>query len=678
MATENEKTFLPNFISCKKTNPPTPCVPNIIEPWSSTKNDVFQTQNKGLLEDSNCKCTVGGTISISDSKQSATKNVIFGDYSSEPTEISKVYVKVRTLPEYKGEFGFDWLDVDPETTEIQKIQGVPFSDIEYFYKKGNSPQDLGDIVPVSDDNKPDAIKAIQENYNLINFCDYVDTPFVLLKPGQEATLSLEVFFEGDALDDYISITGDEFYDFEIIDGEKKDTITKKKIVAGENYKLKVKCLKESLDKNYYFVHTGARGPREIGGLSFMENKVLRLKFRVIALVSNEGNPNEKAKALFKKFKDTKVKEYLNNNSLNQAGYTVEIENFEAMDGDDVDDYLYAFDKEEWTKRNLFSKDPNRMRYYEGYNKDGVWDTLSEVQEGQLGDLMEEDGIDNEGNIKYKVKQQNDIDYITIDAYKNKLSTKSKKYDSGGIMILCDLECTDSAIAAYSRIDPVDHYALFVYSSGINTKVNYSHEIGHMLGLPHSFYNSKEKETYSLARESILGNGEPEKNQDGTNNPKYIQGINKQIVKIKNENYAYYDMTVFYSFKNSLIKYINNFISSYKQKLRVVNYTETAKIDIKRSIKESEDALVTLENIKNYNYMLYTLKCSFLKDDYIENMIQNKNYYLEKLNQTENSILFYKQKSTNNIMDYSEIKLFYNHNQIQIMRNDFKNYSKEKA
>ncbi|WP_374173579.1 PAAR-like protein [Flavobacterium tructae] len=680
MATENEKSFSLNFKLCNKSSPPTPCQPTIETPWTSTKSNVFQSDHKGLLETSTATCTFGkGEISIIDSKQAQTKNVIFGDYSSEPKEISKVYAKVRTLASYNGEFGFDWVDVDPETMEIQKIQGVPFEKVEYFYKKGNTAQDLGNIIPIGED-KPAAIQAIQRNYDLIDFCDYVDTPFILIKPGEPVTLSLEVFFEGESQDDYISITGDDFYSFKI-DGEEErkdenDKTTKKKIVAKEQLQLTINCSKESLDKKYFFLHTGAKGPREIGGLNMMKNKELKLKFRVIALVSNEGNPNEKAKALFKKFKNAGIKEYLNNNSLNQAGYEVEIENFDAMDQVDVNDYIYAFDKEDWKNKKYFTVNPKRTKNVLGKDENGndIW--IEEIMEGQLGDWLAEDGVDENGNVKYKNIKKNNLDYETIDAYKKQL--KKEKSWNEGFIILSDYECSNQNIGAYSNSSPLNHYALFVYSINVESKDTYAHEIGHMLGLSHLFYHQDEKDNYKNTRETILGNGEPEKNQDGTNNPKYKQGLKDQIEKVKSEKYGYYDITVSYSFKDSLIKYINNFISSYKQKLLVVNYTETAKIDIKKSIKVSEDALITLKSIEDYSYKLYNLKCSFLKDDYIAYLIQIKNYYLEILNQTENSILFYKQESTNNIMDYSKIKLFYNHNQIQIMRNDFKNYSQEKV
>ncbi len=705
MATENEKTFSKNFTNCNRQSPNPPCTPDIKAPWTNTKSNVFQTENKGLLEDSECVCSFGGKISIKDSKQSDTKNVVFGDYSSEPKEISKVYAKVRTLETYNGEFGFDWVDVDPETMEIQKIQGVPFGQVEYFYKKGNSTQDLGNIVSKNDD-EPGALKAIQENYGLINFDNHFEMPFVLLKPGQPVKLSLEVFFEGESQDDYISITGDEYYDFEIKGGEKNGKTTKKKIVAKEQLQLTINCSKESLDKKYFFLHTGAKGPREIGGLNMMENKVLKLKFRVIALVSNEGNPNEKAKALFKKFKNAKIAEYLNKNSLNQAGYEVEIENkimFENPNNPNnpdinpdinLDDYLYAFDKEDWTKEKYFSKDPKRLRYYEGYNKDGVWDTLSEVQEGQLGDLLEEDGIDNEGNIKYKIKKQNDIDYITIDAYKKKLNAKLKNYDSGGIIILSDFECTDSNIVAYSRDSPVDHYALFVYSSGINTKVNYSHEIGHMLGLKHIFFRNKDIENFKISKT-------------------YINEKIAQRIVIESQNFSYYTLnTPIITKKNLIIKALNNYNLSVRKDINrreakykkdeklngkfsintteIVNgqikivpkivtkqeYLNFSRIPINKMEKEEKDNISAIEEFKKAQdiYTSFERKngLSLFKEDYIFILNDFENYYIELI--SSNYIGFYEEE-TQNIMDYgpdSNRFRFLNH-QIKIMRKDYENY-----
>jgi len=696
MATENENTFSSNFVNCTRSSPPPPCVPEIKAPWSNTKNNVFQTEHKGLLEDSKCICSYGGTISIIDSKQTQTKNVIFGNYSSEPKEISKVYVKVRTLETYNGEFGFDWVDVDPETMEIQEIQGVPFSDAEYFYKKGNSSQDLGDIIHVSQDTAG-AIQAIKENYDLINFCDYVDTPFVLLKPGEQAILSLEVFFEGESQDDYISITGDDFYSFKI-DGEEErkdenDKTTKKKIVAKEQLKLTINCSKESLDKKYFFLHTGAKGPREVGGLSMMENKVLKLKFRIIALVSNEGNPNEKAKSLFKKFKNAGTKDYLNNNSLNQAGYTVEIENFDAMDEIDVDDYLYAFDKEDWKSKNLFK---------ENFVKEKTYTIISYTDDGKEIKTTE---------IRTEVKDvivEGNIDYTVINLYKDKLITKSNisEINNGGIIILSDYESLTETVA-FSKKVPLNHYALFVYSDAIEVKDNYSHEIGHMLGLPHLFYNKKEQETYKNVKEFLLGNGLPEKNPDGSDNEKYIGGLIKSLNELDLKKDIYYSWNSLQVIKQDLIDALliynrktQIYVNSQKSKKTtdsalyirlgandIINYsdgthkTKREHFELLEKNIENSNIWISQNNkvIKELNkndlrdYETIVQKMYFVRTDLINLLKQQIEYNKEIINQTHSNYIMFKQANTSNIMDYTNSKLRFLSNQITIMRKDYKNY-----
>ncbi|MFB9079024.1 DUF4280 domain-containing protein [Flavobacterium procerum] len=692
MATENEKTFLPHFVSCKKTDPPTPCVPVIDAPWSSAKSDVFQTQNKGLLEDSECQCTQGGTISIVDSKQSATNNVILGDYSSKPTEISNVYVKIRTLEDYKGEFGFDWLDLDPETMEIQKIQGVPFENIEYFYRKGNTPADLGDIVAVrSDTDKQDAKQAIKENYGFTNFYNHVDIPFVLLQPNPDPEvfikLSLEVFFKGTPQDDYISITGDDYYEFEIVGGEKDKKTTRKKITSNEKLLLKVKCLKESLDIKYAFVHTGALGPREVGGLNMMENKVLELKFRVIALVSNEGNPSEKAKALFKKFKDGEITKYLNENSLNQAGYKVVIENqemFTNLDNPSVnlDNYLYAFDKKDWESKS----------YYRLENNIGMLFYKIDVDSGKKNDEGE------------PIMITKSIDYVTIEEYTKKLKVKY----SGGLIILGDGKAMNNEAVAFSRTEPLNHDTIFVYNN-TNKKDTYAHEISHMLGLPHLFYHLEEMNDYNIIRNNILGNGEPEL-IDGRKNPLYIAGILKTIKKTETSSHDKYSQVNLFGKKNDLINSLDSIITKYESikdkniedkkevKAKYKNYPDSYKINSSQTKKQYIDVCDTwidfantligentlakenLSDKKDSGYIQLNVVGNFLKKDFLKLLNQSLKYYNLVINQINSNYIMFKQSSTDklitkNFMDYhnNDKRLFLMRNQIIIMRNDINNY-----
>ena len=76
----------------------------------------------------------------------AENGVTFGSpKAAPPANLATLHVKVRLKePEnYKGEFGFDWVDADLETKDIQKIQGVDFANVEYFYEENSNPNSAG-------------------------------------------------------------------------------------------------------------------------------------------------------------------------------------------------------------------------------------------------------------------------------------------------------------------------------------------------------------------------------------------------------------------------------------------------------------------------------------------------------------------------------------------------------
>jgi hypothetical protein len=607
--------------------------------------------------------------------------------TAKPLEITNLYVKVRLAGEYKGEFGFDWVDVNPDTKEIEKIQDVPFSDVEYFYKKEDN--GLGNIVEKSTDEMG-AKHAIQEHYKFSPISKFVDMPYVLLKPNQEITLSAEIIlWQGSINEDVVAITGDEFYEFEIIGGEKEGKIAKKKVTTAGKIEFKVKCLQAGADKTYEFKHSNPiTGSHTVGGVSMMENKVLKLKFRVIALVSSDGSPNSKAKVLFQKFKDNDIKKYLNENSLNQAGYEVEIENqamFDGLGSADVEDYLYAFDKEDWKRKELFK---------EQYNKP-YWDKIKN-QDGTYTNELEPDGkhykmvlTDNPPK-PIEIVTEGEIDYKTIEAYKTKLKSKSKTYNDG-ILILSDYESPNQT-AAFSRTSPLDHYALFVYSNGLETKENYAHEIGHMLGLPHSFYTEKEKEAYKNARESILGDGN-----------KSREGLVNIISDVSKSSNSYYGTGGLTAIKEDVLKYLENYNNKYskeiekdKEKIKYinatyVNYKSSDKISTTQTKKEQLNILnerikihtnninenkIVIKDLKNRignKYERISLHMTFITLDLILLLKQNLLYAKNVIEQVHSNYLWFKQNSTKNIMDYHNTRLLYASNQIKIMRSDIQNY-----
>lgn len=584
------------------------------------------------------------------------------------------YVKVRTKSTYNGEFGFDWIDVDPSSGDIQKIQDISFSDLKYFYKKPaniNNPRDLGNIVEAGTD-PTGAKNVIKENYKIIESGKKVDIPWILIKPGESIELSLEINLTTTAAitSEAISIMGDEFYDFEIISGTKSGNKTEKSLTADkEILTLKVKCLKESPEKEYNIVQESPGSvPFTVGGFKMMENKIQKIKFRVIALVSSDSSPATKAKDIFQKFVKADIMKYLNTNSLNQAGYEVEIDNqamFDSLATATIDDYYYAFDKTDWTNKKYFGKK-------------GTDDILAENKKDVGGP-----------------DESNDLDNIVYKEYLKKLKTNKLDYN-GGIIILSEYPSSGTT-GAFSRTSPLNHYKLFVYSTNLEHVSTYAHEIGHMLGLPHLFYLTLEKDSYEIDRARIIGNGLPETNS------KYIPGVLKRLQDVESSSVDYFADISFTAEKATLSKAIDNFIK-YQQKhhddtkkLRddvilkfkafpdsykvTPQYTKAEYIALCNKImKECQDLIteekkpkeeITVKSIPGY----FTLepKCYFLKKDYIILLKQKYEYLKLVIKQVHDNNLMFEQYKTQNLMDYSTTRIRFLHNQIKIMRDDLKNY-----
>ncbi|HEX8576542.1 MAG TPA: M43 family zinc metalloprotease [Flavobacterium sp.] len=287
----------------------------------------------------------------------------------------------------------------------------------------------------------------------------------------------------------------------------------------------------------------------------MENKTLRLKFRVIALVSSDGTPATKAQALFQKFKDNNVKKYLNENSLNQAGYEVEIENqamFDSLGTGDLDDYFYAFDKTYWTTKNLFTANHTKQKTRTVIS----WDPNGNPIKTEITNNETVDVIAYEG----------DIDGVTAEEYKKKLISKYNKSYQGGLIILADYEAKPGHVGAFSQSFPLEHDMLFVYSSNSNEQNDgqiYAHEIGHMLGLTHTFitinpstntdntkeYRDKKDEINNYIEKNITS---CKKDLEEENKKNQINVKNKALKPLKDQFKKFTPFTKYYIKKMTLI------------------------------------------------------------------------------------------------------------------------------
>jgi hypothetical protein len=265
-----------------------------------------------------------------------------------------------------------------------------------------------------------------------------------------------------------------------------------------------------VEKQYPIDHINSIGTiLPVGGVCMMENKQLTLQFRVVALVSAEGSPADKAKALFKTFTDNNVLKYLNENSLNQAGYFVELENksmFDALDTADLDNYLYAFDKADWANKKYFITQKQVFKLDAANNKilKAGSTTAYEMETVPVENIFYNVEVDT-GKVDAKekpIKETKSPDYVFTEAYTAKLAAKMLSY-TGGLIILCDYECAEEGIAAFSRVTPADHKKVFVYNISTGKGANYAHEIGHMLGLKHTFFDEADKKEHEKNKAYVV-------------------------------------------------------------------------------------------------------------------------------------------------------------------------------
>jgi hypothetical protein len=633
----------------------------------------------------------GGNIVINAGKSviwHGEEGVTFGDYKAPQEESDEkddlalqALVKIRlSATPYNGEFCFDWIDVNEDTAEIEKIQDVPFADVEYFYKAPLAPKDkydLGDMVEKVKD-EAGAREAVKKKYpGLIQRGGkYTDVPYVQIKKDQQIELSLEVkISEGSPGTDEITVTGDDYYEFELVGGQMSGKTAKKKIAKDkEKIGLKIKCLQDGPKRAYKLFQDDGKTCAIMGGIVMLENMPIKIKLRVIALVAKDNTADSRARALFTTFKNSNITKYLNENSLNQAGYEVEIENqamFDTIGAANLTDYYYAFDVTTWKSQNLYN----------------------DVTKQLLADYQKDTGKLDAVGAKVYETVKNQIDYVVIKEYKDSLKAAGKAY-SGGIIILTDCKYSDTTLGAFSRTSPLNHEALVVFSTNIADRSTYSHEIGHMLGLSHLFFETKEKEAYRNSRAAILG--------DSHATP-VVNGLKNTISRIKSTMTPFGTALSLTAIKNDIIEKLKKYnerrklemdediqlrktvslSSAHLKDFELINRTQTKKqfflildnnIKIARDcIDDNKKVIAEIEKIVVNNYIQVNMKMNFLKKDEIELLEQNLDYCLAVLSQMHSIGIRFKKGTTHNVMDYSSLRAHFLAAQNYTMRQDHKNY-----
>ena len=525
--------------------------------------------------------------------------VLTGD-PARPTDTPPEYeawVQFRRGPNYAGEYGFDWVKWDMTTGGITHVQDVAISNYAYHYV--NPAQGYVQVTS----QLPHLVELLEcEHLQFPVYTHRYYIPWLSLKPprgkqpGQSVTLELvvEPLNTEPMNGDFITFSPNAQYKITVA-GQSNNGPTPIRLLAHkQKIPITIECIAagpattlKALDEHN----------TEVGRIEVAANDaILPLALRVVQVLM--GAPmdatvhppvlyvrNPKAPAsLAARMQAMNIEDYLNNHLLNQAGVEVTLS---------PTTYEVLIDPVQWATKG----------YYDASNK-------CLIDDGSLAEYM---------TIAAASKYTTDPVYTAF---------------KGITLYACELSLANPGVRASGTIFPVEASNLKIYRSGLDAPKSetVAHELGHVLGLHHAFYEPAEDASTSYAQK--------------------IQGID--LSRIKQE---------------AVIFGIEREIENY-------NNLPVPVLDMAGGANASIEAMILAErNARKANAQNRLAKA---KND-LATIIKSLNFYTTWLRVYEANKYRFVKLSTENIMDYSlatgspDGRSSLWHWQWEIIQNEIKNY-----
>ena len=521
--------------------------------------------------------------------------------------------------DYKGEYGIDYCEMDSDFQNIKRFQRTRVKDINYIFDKNTNQFKSA----TSFAEKQAAVK--EQYYKKTLFGKEYYATWILLPKGKTAKLTLTTFFISEKKKVNKPKEGEMAKEFLCFSENTNFLIKGKGVTNGgiielkkhkKEYDIEIESLNTFSDTQYIKIED--EEGNIAGIIEMAPNIIEELEIKIIPVIFYDKNNHplsfieNEAKKLYNKVKQNDLIDKLNNHSLNQAGIKCTI-----VPNPNGIQYI------------CFSEIPNKDKFLDG-DKVKDWD-FEKADRGIFPILWTNE--DGERPFVEKLTQTFFLSDALEDYY-------FSKYDLNrvfkGIVIFIMMKEYKGDLLAYSQNIPIRNQGVVVFEGGITKLNTYPHEIGHVLGLEHTFF---ENETEKDFTNRILSNFNTKINE-------YSIDINTLELEIKNID----NMNRVSEHK---IQELNKKYNTYSS-----NSTECQRINIQ--IEKEKDLLNT--NISDRN----------IKEREIEILKERIDLYKTKI-----SILSYAYKVdksiTQNYMDYTYNSNYFTKSQIAIMQKELKQY-----
>jgi|GEM_PF-5069326 len=330
---------------------------------------------------------------------------------------------------YAGEFGFDWLEWKKGTETIEKVQQTPVASFQYAFDDTTRT-----YQPVA--THPALLGKLRREYQRLSvYGNPYFVPWLSLKPGQTVNLLLTTqFLNQEALkQDYLTFAPNPAYEVSV-NGQINEAI-RLTPNDGSAFSVSIKCLRPG--PATALVVKDELGTT-VGQINVVENQyVYKLPLRVVYLVKEGPTKAAQVAKLQAKFSAHRpgLEAYLTKASFNQALIECTFEKPAAP-------HVFAFKPDQWAKDGHYDPRTNKLK-----DSSVVEDLLPYVSE--------------------KVNKARGFHGVTI--YLTDLEFQAGNYGFG-------------------RLFPTSMSDVILFPEGLAGTRTFAHEIGHVLGLQHSFLN----------------------------------------------------------------------------------------------------------------------------------------------------------------------------------------------